>query len=189
MRALIAGRIEPLGSIHQKIRALALLRVRHLLFKQREKLFQGHTVSFKQARLLHLWRCGRNHNRIDARNFDQAQFKDARDYQTALEQWNKQFGFTVGNSDRNFNAQTLQQLANMGLTATGGNVNAANLLSTLFGQNTMTGATAGAGGTVGQANNWMSLLNSLLGYNQNSRNSDLLNTIVNSGGKTTTPTP
>jgi hypothetical protein len=105
----------------------------------------------------------------DARNFDFTFNRDNRDYQTDLDKWNamfqrnnavddRNFNYNVDSGDRNFNADILKTLLNSGLSATGGDAQLASLLSSIFGTNTMTGATAGASGTVGQANNVQQLL-------------------------------
>lgn len=105
----------------------------------------------------------------DARNFDFTFNRDNRDYQTDLDKWNamfernaavddRNFNYNVDTGDRNFNADILKTLMNSGLSATGGDAQLASLLSSIFGTNTMTGATAGASGTVGQANNIQQLL-------------------------------
>lgn len=130
------------------------------------------------------WDTSFNENqRRDVRDFDFMFGKDARDYttdldkwnamfkrnadvedrnySTDLEKWNKTFGYTVDSGDRAFNADILKTLLSSGLSATGGDANLAATLSAIFGNNTMTGATAGASGTVGQANNLQNLLNLL----------------------------
>lgn len=117
--------------------------------------------------------------RKDARDFDYRKSVGDRDYDTGLDQWNKEFGYKVSSGDRAFNAETLQALSRMGLSATSSQADLAKALAAIFGSNTMTGATAGAQGTTGQANNWMSLLNSILGYGQNSRNASTLEGIIN----------
>lgn len=105
----------------------------------------------------------------DARNFDFAFNRDNRDYQTDLDKWNamfqrnnavddRNFQYNVDSGDRAFNSGILNMLMNAGLSATGGDANLASLLSSIFGTNTMTGATAGAQGTVGQAVNIQQLL-------------------------------
>lgn len=100
------------------------------------------------------------------RNFDYGANRDDRDFNFARDQYNQQFGYNAARDDRNFNYGTLRDLAQMGLGATSQSGNLANDLARLLGGFTMTGAGAGAQGTMGGANNVNDTISQILRYLQ-----------------------
>ena len=94
--------------------------------------------------------------------FDFGVAKDSRDFNEGTRRYDQGFNYTAATGDRNFNATTLQNLASMGLQGSGGDASLAAQLAALLSNNTMTGAGAGATGTVGNANNTNAFMSQLL---------------------------
>jgi hypothetical protein len=104
--------------------------------------------------------------RRDARDFDFTASRDARDYTTNLALNNRNFGYNAQTGDRTYQTNTLMDLARMGLGSAGASGNLASELARLLGSNTLTGAGAGAAGTVGGANNLNQTISQLLQFLQ-----------------------
>lgn len=107
-----------------------------------------------------------NANRIDARNFDYGVYTGDRDFNEGVRRYDLGFNYNAANADRTFDAGLLTSLAGMGLSGTNASGNLAATLAAILGQNTMTGAGAGAAGTVGQANTANGFISQLLAYLQ-----------------------
>lgn len=107
-----------------------------------------------------------NANRIDARNFDYGVYTGDRDFNEGVRRYDLGFNYNAANADRAFDAGLLTSLAGMGLSGTNSSGNLAATLAAILGQNTMTGAGAGAAGTVGQANTANNFISQLLAYLQ-----------------------
>jgi len=104
---------------------------------------------------------GENTRRWDL-GFDFDVEKDSRNFNESTRRYDQGFNYTAATGDRNFNATTLQNLASMGLQGSGGDASLAAQLAALLSNNTMTGAGAGANGTVGNANNTNAFMSQLL---------------------------
>lgn len=105
----------------------------------------------------------------DRRNFDYGASRDDRNFDWQREMYNQQFGYNAARDDRNFNYGSMRDLAQMGLGATGSSGNLASQLADALGRYGMTGAGAGAQGTVGQSNNINSAISQLLAWMQSNQ--------------------
>lgn len=105
-----------------------------------------------------------NANRIDARNFDFNASKDARDFATALAEWNTKFGYDADHAQQKEQMDTLLQMAKLGYLSESQMADLAKELSRQVSGNTMTGAIAAAGGGVGAAGDLSSLASQISTY-------------------------
>jgi hypothetical protein len=105
--------------------------------------------------------------RRDSRDFDWKKYTNERDYNTDLDKWEKTFGFNSESKDRDRNMTTLMELVRSGLLGTQGSSNLAAELARIFGNNTMTGAGAGASGGIGGANTINNLISQIIKYYTN----------------------
>lgn len=102
--------------------------------------------------------------RRDSRDFDWRKYVSDRDYTTGLDKWEKEFGYNAESKERDRNMTTLMELVRSGLLGTQGSGNLAADLARLFGNNTLTGAGAGAAGTRGGANDINNIINEIINY-------------------------
>ena len=103
-----------------------------------------------------------NNNRIDARNFDYGAAINDRNFNEDQRRYDQGFNYNAATGDRNFDASILNTLYNGGLSGSQSTGQLASVLASLLSGNTLTGAGAGAAGTVGGANNINQIISTII---------------------------
>jgi hypothetical protein len=100
--------------------------------------------------------------RQDIRDFDFMVDKYLRDSDTDLAKWNQMFEYGALTGDRDYQTNTLMDLARLGLGASGSDANLANALANLLSSNNLAGAGAEGAAGVGSASTIAQLVSRIL---------------------------